>query len=213
MNTQKIRDNLVLWLSRTQAASRELSPENQRAFCEKVGITPQLFREAQLLRVKHEYKYQKSTGRMGDYISSRLTSQTGSYFTLVVHCSREMKEHIKSYCEARHVEPSTLARSLVHHYLRSTWEPAQITNIWHVRDFVGNRSPVKEANVHTAITQTAKVAFNLRAKALGVSGTKLLRALLSETMNGDFAQPGTLRYLSKGQMFSDIQKYVVPEIE
>lgn len=211
-HNDQIRDNLVLWLSRTQAASRELSPEQQLAFCKKVGITLELFREAQLLRVKNEYKYQQSTGRQGDYISSKITSQTGNYFTIVAHCSREMKDHISHYCETRHINTSTLARSLVHHYLRGTWEPEQVTGVWNVHDFNGDQSAVKEANIHAAITQSAKIALNLRAKAMGVSGTKLIRALISETINGNFAQPGTIRFLSKGQMFSDIKKYVVPDI-
>lgn len=209
MNLDRVRSRLVLWLSRTQAASRELSPEQHRAYCEKLGITEELLREAHMLRAKVEYRQHAATGRHGDYLARKVFSQEGRA-SVVAHCSKDLKKHIESYCARRQVKHTTLARSLVHHYLRGTWEPEQVTGRWEIWDFHGEKGAVKEANIHAAVSLAAKEAFRLRSKHFGVTPVKMIRALICATMNGQFAQPGTIRYVTTGQMYSNIERYVLP---
>ena len=210
MITSKLRNDLVLWLSKTQAASRELTPKSARKFCEQLGITEELFREAHMLRAKNDFKLYNSKGRHGDYVARKLARQDGKV-SLVAHCSAELKQHFIEYCKTRNVDHITFARSVIHHYLRGTWEPEHVMKWWSIRSFSGDQSAVKEENVHVTVTGAAKEAFRKRALSSGTSPTKLMRQILSSALNGEFAQPGTIRYIARGQMFSREELYVVPD--
>ena len=213
MNVHLLRDKLVFWLSQSQAASRELTPEQHRVLCEKIGISEDLLREAHMQRVKRDYKRYRAVGRHGDYIARKISNQQLSGVRIAVHCSQKLKDFVVDYCnERRRVDPNDFCRSLVHHYLRGTWEPEHVTGKWALRGFDGDQSAVKEAVINTAITDAAKEALKLRAQSMGTSPTKLFRAILSAAVNEEFAQAGTIRFIGVGQMYSIIEKYEIPDL-
>lgn len=210
MNVQGIRSELVLWLSKTRAASRDWSPDTVKKYCEKLGITEELLREAHMLRVKNDFELHNSKGRHADYVSRKVKDQEGLN-TLVAHCSRELKQYMVEHCKPLNIALGSFARSVIHHYLRGSWEPESITRDWSFRNFNGDQKANRATNLHVSVSRAAKEVFVKRAQALGVNATSLFREVISAAVNGDFAQPGTIRYISKSQMYSREELYHLPD--
>lgn len=163
-----------------------------------------------MLRAKNDFRLYNSKGRQGDHLARKLKDQEG-LVTLVAHCSIELKQFLEDHCKPLHIALGSFARSVIHHYLRGTWEPESVTRDWSLRRFEGYQGADKGANLHVSVTRAAKEVFKRRAQVLGVTPTSLFREVISAAVNGDFAQPGTIRYISKGQMFSREDLYVIPD--
>lgn len=163
-----------------------------------------------MLRVKNDFELHNSKGRHAAYVSRKVKDQQG-IVTLVAHCSIELKQYMVEHCKPLNVALGSFARSVIHHYLRGSWEPESITRDWSFRNFDGDQKANRTANLNVSVSRAAKEVFVKRAEALGVNSTSLFREVISAAVNGDFAQPGTLRYISKGQMFSREELYYSPD--
>src|SRR5690606_4504513 len=102
---------------------------------------------------------------------------------------------------------SLLYRSVLHEYLQGSWEAPQLQQRWRVG---GEIYEGAQSSLRLNISEGAKAALCRRADILNTTATALMRTLMMEVFEGRYGQPGTLKYVTRRQMFDQMEQYYIP---
>lgn len=175
---------------------------NTLAVAKSIGVLPETLLEAQARR-----KERIVDAGVERKIGKRNASY--KYYTIAVTFSSEALEEFNYYCSLRKVTTATMIRSMLHAYLKGTYEPTIAGK--HFRSYSGRKFHSKPGGViKVNITHAAKITLRQRATAHRVSNNNLVRALIQEVMDGKICRAGTFEIVGRSQMYSDTSQYWVP---
>jgi len=193
----QVRGALIAILRDSAYGRMEFSEERKVEICKRLGILPELLQSAQ-----EEYQ------RLADGCNLEVSSRNRRSY-LNVDVARHFREKWLDYAKRRKVRHTVLFRSVIYHYLKGTYEPTYLAmGSSRDHDFTSSKERLQ---IRATVPWGTRQAFIARARALQVGESNILRALLIETMQGVFGRPGSISYVSLGQMPSDARKYYVPE--
>ena len=189
-------------------------PDNEvEELAVELGVTPDVLVEARLNVLEERIK----GGRPPPLGPKR----AGSGHYQVELWMPETIFHVwKHEAERRGLDGSALLRSMIHAYLRGSWEPESTPKHWvwrgqgydvnfhGWRQAHGTRYPYRE---RALITSGAKRALGRRASRLAVRPASVLRALVLDVIEGNWASPGAIAIVDASGMFDDEEKYFLGE--
>lgn len=203
MYRQSFRAWLVEKVLGTKYARMAILDEQIDKVAERVGVQPDVLLEARALaRIRDAER-----GVMGaPRFTSELQARHRRLYEYHLPMPKVIHDEWKEECAFRVVESSTLLRSLIHHYLSTSYEPAETVRGWR-RDGVRLLVPkaVEHENLERAtVTQGAKRALHIRAQRRGATSIAVVRALVLETLAGGFRG---LPLVETKRMYDDEKRY------
>lgn len=193
------RDWLIDRLRGTRWATEPLSPARARKVAKVLGVQYDLLME---VRADTLIARAREGFRPGGRQEERTTKIKISY-------PAEIKAEFEEYCESRALTPSSLMRSVLHAYLRGSYEPLQSrshTWIWKGKAYRFKATYNYKHCTQLRVPHGAKRALQIRARGLGTTPHAIMRALVLETMEGKFGQ-ADLQIVDTLAMYDDETKY------
>jgi len=193
------------WLvDKVRATAHAREPLNEKQIlirASELGVQPSVLQEA---RAAYREQAMRDGVRIGEGRKRRGTR----HWQCKLHFPEEVYEVWKQECSARGVDGSALFRSLLHAYLRGSYEPYPLLNYWLWK---GRRKPITKGLVERALaTHGARRALELRAQAQGCSSSAIMRGLVISTLERRYAQPGSIAIVDARTMFDDEGRYHTP---
>lgn len=197
------------WLVKQLTLSRwsaplDLPPE---ALAIHLGVQPSVLLEAQSLRDAEL----KKRGN-GGVTRGRRRFIGHDYARVEVRMPRPIHTEWREFCKARQVEPGTVLRSLIHHFLLFPTRPSNtgkkwlshgkiVPMAWTVNEEVGLKA-------QTRITRGAQIALDTHADAWGIGPAAILRGLLTDFLEGKILR---MKMVAFSELWGDADRYLHPE--
>ncbi len=123
---------------------------------------------------------------------------------------RSIHEEWTAFCRARQIEPGTVFRSLIHHFLLAPARPSNTGSRW-LRNGVIVPIPwprKKALRARTRITRGAQVAFDTHADEWNVPPMALARGILGDFLEGKIPR---VKMVAFSELWGDADRYLHPE--
>jgi hypothetical protein len=196
-------------LQGTDFVSRQLKDSEVDALAKGIGVQPDV-----LLAARVKWELTRATEGAAQRLGKKVAGS--KHYQLEVRFPEEIHKEWAGFAASRNVGGSVLLRSIVHAYLRGTYEPPQLVKYWHWR---GKRWPFSYRTYEqkekkkwpwrerALITIGARRAMKIRSQLRGSGIETMARALILASMAGKFAQRGQLELVDSASMFDDETRY------
>ncbi len=172
-----------------------------------LGVQVSTLEEAQALRdteLKKRAQGGVTRGRRR-YIGS-------DYAVVEVRMPRSLHAEWREFCASRRVEPGTVFRSIIHHFLLAPQRPSNTSRQWLYRGKILPMAWMKQEEIklraQTRITRGAQIALDIHADAWGVPPTAVLRGLLTDFLEGKILK---MKMVAFSELWGDAERYLHPE--
>lgn len=196
-------------LQGTDFVSRPLKDSDVNALARDIGVQPDV-----LLAARVKWQLTRATEGSAERRGQKVAGS--KHYQLEVRFPEEVHKEWLELAASRSVGGSVLLRSIVHAYLRGTYEPPQLVKYWHWRGKTLRMGQNKyEQDGHgkwpwrerALVTLGSKRALKIRSQLRGVGVETMARALILATMAGKFAQRGQLELVDAASMWDDETRY------
>jgi hypothetical protein len=209
---QSFREWLIDRVASTEFARARLSDAKLDELAEEMGIATDVLLAAQVRVLERRVK-------SGKPLSAGRKKAGSDHYQIELWIPEQIYQEWKYQCERRGLLGSALLRSMIHAYLKGSWEPRSVSRDWiwqgrkydvkvkEWKDKYGSRCPFRE---RALITQGARRALVRRAELHNSQVSAVLRALVIYVLDGAWARPGTIEIIDKTGMWDDEQRYHLP---
>lgn len=172
-----------------------------------LGVQVSTLEEAQALRDSELNKRAQGGVTRGRrrYIGS-------DYAEVEVRMPRSLHAEWREFCAARQVEPGTVFRSIIHHFLLDPKRPSSTSRKWIYRGKVLPMDWMKKEHLklkaRARITRGAQIALDTHADAWGVPPSAVLRGLLMDFLEGKILR---MKMVAFSELWGDAERYLHPE--
>lgn len=197
-------------LGTSYVAAFKNEPEEVQRTAYRLGIRTDVLLEAreQACLIRDAEGLQRPMGR----------KRAGSaHYQYTINMPRYLNELWKAECDRRGIKGSALLRSMIHAYLRGSWEPEHLCEQWVYHGIIYPDARTEAAyrekrrcnayRERTLIPNGAKRALGRRSWRLGFAPTSLVRALIVHVLEGKWGGPGTFPIVDSAAMFDDETRY------
>jgi hypothetical protein len=202
------REWLVDRLMGTEAATRPLQDGGLPELAAQLGVQVDALLEARAKRAVIDAAEQRQP-RMGQKVDNK-------HYQITVFFPEAIHQEWLTQAKARGLKGSALLRSILNAYLMGSYEPKNVLKHWHWRGCSWPCDTHRWGLEHDGpwpftdralLPQGARRALVIRARRIGASMTAVCRALVCETLDGKFGQPGVLEIVDAATMFDDESRY------
>ncbi len=196
MTARNLREQIIGIVASSGFAKLDMSPERLERTARAIGVCTDVLMEAQLRRMempsgKHDRKV-----TMKDAAALMPAS---------------VKEMWREFCGKRNAKGAVMIRTIIHFYLTSTYEPEVKSQHWIVHGkHYQSRPEDKGIYEKYVLTPGAYQALVLRANARNIKVAVMVRALITEAMEGKILRQGTYDLLRNITLSDSVDTYVLP---
>ncbi len=189
---------LTRWSARLDMADEALA--------EHLGVQVSVLLESRALR-EAELKKRGLGGR----VKGKRRYVGTDYAELAVGMPRSIYDEWRAFCTARQVEPGTVFRSIIHHFLLHPARPPY-TQSWIFRGRLVSMGPWSskghEPRARTRVTRGAQIALDTHADSWNLRPAALMRGLLIDFLEGKILK---MKMIAFSELWGDPDRYLHPE--
>lgn len=131
------------------------------------------------------------------------------YAKIAIRMPTAIRDPWRATCKALRLEPATVFRSLVHHFLLQPARPPHASPTWIYRGEIYRLPHAHEhPPIQTRITRGAQVALDTHADSWNLTPTGLIRGILIEFLEG---RTQKLKIVTFAELWGDPDRYLHPE--
>lgn len=172
-----------------------------------LGVQVAVLREAQALR-DGELKKRGNAG----VTRGRRRFIGHDYADVEVRMPRSIHAAWREFCKSRQVEPGTVFRSIIHHFLLAPSRPTNTTSKWIFRGKLVTIDWMNKAEVgfkaRARIPRGAQIALDTHADRWNTEPAAILRGLLTDFLEGKILR---MKMVAFSELWGDPDRYLHPE--
>lgn len=196
------RESLVKFVKQGRWAP--VAGETLPDLAHRLGVTLEILHQAMSERTEELRLRGKPPRKLGNRRGYR-----GDYGTVEVTMPVEVHDRWTEFCRIRGVRPSTVLRSLVHHFLLTKIKPRTIGGTWLVRGTFYRIKPKGRRHAKARVTRGAQIALDHYADIWNTTATGIVRGLIASVLETGTTPEG-FQLVACAAMWGDSAKYLEP---